>query len=115
MEMENVYLARQPIVDRAGELYGFELLFRGGENINAQGVDGMLATSTVMGNVLNELGIQQVLGRLRGFLNVDSRFLASQLPDLLSPQQIVLEILESTMVDDALVDRCRELRKRGFE
>ena len=112
--MENLYLARQPIVDRNGELYGFELLFRQGEGpINV--TDDMRATSTVMGNVLNEMGIQQVLGRLRGFLNVDAQFLASELPDLLRPERIVLEILESTVIDAALIDRCGELRKRGFE
>ena len=112
--MENLYLARQPIVDRNGELYGFELLFRQGEGpINV--TDDMRATSTVMGNVLNEMGIQQVLGRLRGFLNVDAQFLASELPDLLRPERIVLEILESTVIDAALIDRCDELRKRGFE
>ena len=112
--MENLYLARQPIVDRNGELYGFELLFRQGEGpINV--TDDMRATSTVMGNVLNEMGIQQVLGRLRGFLNVDAQFLASELPDLLRPERIVLEILESTVIDEALIDRCGELRKRGFE
>jgi EAL and modified HD-GYP domain-containing signal transduction protein len=112
--MENVYLARQPIVDRNGELYGFELLFREGEGPISI-TDGMRATSTVMGNVLNEMGIQQVLGRLRGFLNVDAQFLSSQLLDLLRPERIVLEILESTVIDEALIDRCGELRKRGFE
>src|SRR5687768_15699789 len=112
--MQNVYLARQPIVDRDGELYGFELLFREGEGpINV--TDGMLATSTVMGNVLNELGIQQVLGRLRGFLNVDAQFISSQLLELLPPERIVLEILESAIIDEPLIDRCRELRKRGFD
>lgn len=115
MEIENIYLARQPIVDRTGALYGFELLFRSGDGANPQHMDGMLATSTVMGNVLNELGVQQVLGRLRGFLNVDGRFLSSQLLELLSPEQIVLEILESTTIDQALIDRCRALRERGFQ
>ncbi len=112
--MENVYLARQPIVDREGDLYGFELLFRAGDG-PAEVSDGMRATGTVVGNVLNEMGIQQVLGRLRGFLNVDTQFLSSQLLDLLRPEQIVLEILESAAIDGALVDRCRDLRERGFE
>lgn len=114
MELENIYLARQPIVDRNGELYGFELLFRAGDGVRPQDVDGMFATSTVMGNVLTELGVQQVLGRLQGFLNVDARFLSSELLELLSPEQIVLEILETTQVDEALIDRCGELRQRGF-
>lgn len=115
MVIENVYLARQPIVDRNGGLYGFELLFRDGVGPMSAGMDGMLATSTVVGNVLAEIGLQQVLGRLRGFLNVDAQFLSSDLLELLTPRQIVLEVLESTPVDAPLVERCMALRAKGFD
>ncbi|MFO7189285.1 MAG: EAL domain-containing protein [Pseudomonadota bacterium] len=113
--IENVYLARQPIVDRDGELHGFELLFRNDATHTNAISDGLHATGVVVGNVLNELGLQQVLGRLRGFLNVTGDFLHSEWLDLLSPERIVLEILESTPVDAALVERCRTLSERGFE
>jgi EAL and modified HD-GYP domain-containing signal transduction protein len=115
MAIEQVYLARQPIVDRKGDLYGFELLFRDGAGPMAPGTDGMWATSTVVGNVLNEIGLQQVLGRLRGFLNVDAKFLSSDMLELLTPQRIVLEVLENTPIDQELVDRCMALRARGFD
>lgn len=115
MQYDNIYLARQPIVDRKGGLYGFELLFREDQSADATVEDNMLATSKVLGAMLDELGIEQVLGRLRGFLNVNAQFLSSGLPDLLAPGRIVLEILETTPIDEALIERCRALRARGFD
>jgi c-di-GMP-related signal transduction protein len=112
---EFVYLARQPVIDRAGQLYGFELLFRRGDTGASDVKDGMQATSTVLGHVLTEMGMAQVLGKLRGFLNVNADFLHSELVDLLQPERMILEVLECTQIDDALLDRCAELRKRGFE
>lgn len=115
MSVDNIFLARQPIVDRRGELYGFELLFRRSDDNQSQIGDGMAATSTVIGHLLAEMGLAQVLGRMRGFLNVNAAFMASDLVDLLSPARIVLEVREDTVLDAAFIQRCQELRARGFE
>jgi EAL and modified HD-GYP domain-containing signal transduction protein len=115
MSIDNIFLARQPIVDRQGELYGFELLFRHSDVNQSQIGDGMAATSTVIGHLLAEMGLAQVLGRMRGFLNVNAAFMASDLVELLSPDRIVLEVLEDTFFDAAFIERCRELRARGFD
>lgn len=112
---DNIYLARQPIMDREGQLYGFELLFRRGDTAHSDIKDGMQATSTVLGHVLAEMGLAQVLGKLVGFLNVNADFLHSELVDLVQPERMVLEVLESTQIDDALLRRCTELRARGYK
>lgn len=112
---DQIYLARQPVIDRAGQLYGFELLFRRGDTTSSDIKDGMKATSTVIGHMLTEMGVAQVLGKLRGFLNVNADFLHSELVDLLQPERMILEVLECTQIDDALLNRCADLRKRGFD
>src|SRR5262245_40713880 len=102
-------------MDRAGQLFGFELLFRRGDTAGSDFKDGMQATSTVLGHALTEMGLAQVLGKLTGFLNVNADFLHSELVDLVQPERMVLEVLESTPIDEPLLERCAELSKRGYQ
>src|SRR5438094_833045 len=82
---------RQPIVDLNQELVGFELLFRPTATDSVQVDDDMLATSTVISNAFTEIGLDQVIGDVDGYINVDADFLLSDLIDALPPGQIVLE------------------------
>lgn len=110
----NIYLARQPIVDRESRLVGFELLFRrGAENVFVE-VDGQVATSSVAIGALSEFGADAVLSDNAGFINCNADFLMSDALELLPPDKIVLEILECTAADDALIKRCMELKSKGY-
>jgi c-di-GMP-related signal transduction protein len=108
---DEIHLARQPILDRGGRLYGFQLAIAqadGGE------VDEH-ATPEILRYVLGDLGLEQVLGSLRGFLAVDSEFLHSELVELLKAERMVLELDAATIFDDALLRRCEDLQKRGID
>lgn len=114
MSLENIYVARQPIVNEAGDLKGFELLFRSTEQNEAHIADSIDATSTVVANVFTEIGISEVLGDYDGYLNVDTEFLFSELIEALPPKRIVLELLETKLLEDATLQRLRELRAMGY-
>ncbi|MDQ6619015.1 MAG: EAL domain-containing protein, partial [Pseudomonadota bacterium] len=114
MSLENIYVARQPIVDAQKELTGFELLFRSTEDNAADIADSIDATSTVVANVFTEIGIAEVLGAFDGYLNVDTEFLFSELIEALPPKRIVLELLETRMLEEPTLERLRELRSRGY-
>jgi len=113
--MQNIFLGRQPIVDRNGELVAFELLFRSAPSGPANVTDGMAASASVIVNAFGELGLQRVLGDRRGFINVDTDFLMSELVNLLPVGQVVLELLETVEFDERTVARCRDLKNKGFE
>jgi EAL and modified HD-GYP domain-containing signal transduction protein len=113
MDAQNIYLARQPIVDRAGELVGYELLFRSTEGDSATHDDSVLATSTVVANAFAEIGLAQVVGPLVGHLNVDNEFLFSDLVEVVPPDRIVLELYEKKVDGDTLA-RLEALRKLGY-
>ena len=115
MPAQTIYVARQPIVDVAKELVGFELLFRSSTADNTAHIsDSIDATSEVVANVFTEIGISEVLGEHDGYLNVDTEFLFSDLIEALPPERIVLELVETKMLDDGTIDRLRELRARGY-
>lgn len=111
---QDIYLARQPIVDVAQSLVGYELLFRSAPIENADHDDSILATSTVVANVFGEMGLGEVVGSVDGYLNVDSEFLFSDLVESLPPDRIVLELLEQRALDQPAEERCRELRRKGY-
>jgi EAL and modified HD-GYP domain-containing signal transduction protein len=111
---QDIYLARQPIVDDDKTLVGYELLFRSAPMDVANHDDSVLATSTVIANVFGEMGLGDVIGEVDGYLNVDTDFLFSELVEALPPERIVLELLEERVLEAPTEQRCRELRKRGY-
>jgi EAL and modified HD-GYP domain-containing signal transduction protein len=111
---DDIFLGRQPIVDRAQQLHGFELLFRNSLANHAAVTDDKAATSTVIVHTLSEFGIDNVLGGFSGFINCDASFLMSDAIVLLPPDRVVLELLESTVSDAEIQRRCLELQSLGF-
>jgi c-di-GMP-related signal transduction protein len=111
---EDIFLGRQPIVDRAQQLHGFELLFRNSLANHAAVTDDRAATSTVIVHTLSEFGIDSVLGGFSGFINCDASFLMSDAIALLPPDKVVLELLESTVCNADVQRRCLELKALGF-
>lgn len=111
---DQLFLGRQPILDRAQRLYAYELLFRNGQHNAADVTDGVQATATVIANAFSELGVEAALGNCRGFINIDEAFLFSDLIELLPKHAVVLEILETVPPTSAVVERCKALKEAGF-
>jgi c-di-GMP-related signal transduction protein len=111
---DQLFLGRQPILDRNQQLFAYELLFRSGSHNFADITDSVAATSTVVANAFSELGIVDALGSYRGFINVDLEFLFNDVIELLPPQSVVLEILETVPPTEGVIDRCRLLKQAGF-
>jgi c-di-GMP-related signal transduction protein len=108
------WLGRQPILDRTSATVAYELLFRSGDANRASITDGRMATARVISHAFGELGLAQVLGDCRGFVNFDAELLMSDTVELLPPERTVIEILETVPITPLVVERCRELRERGF-
>ena len=111
----DVFVARQPIFDRARELFGYELLFR--SNAISSQFDGTAdesATSQVIANSLFSIGLENIVGGNRAFINFNDGLLRGGLHTMLPRKQIVLEILESVKPDTDLIALCRNLRKEGY-
>jgi c-di-GMP-related signal transduction protein len=110
----NIFLGRQPILDREQSIVGYELLFRSADTLHANIGDHANVDSFVISNVLSNFGIQEVLGKHKGFINVTGELLMSDLLEILPREQTVIEILETVELSDELLHKCRELKERGF-
>ena len=108
-------LGRQPILDREQRTVAYELLFRSGDTPSALVTNDMQATASVIHHAFGEMGVQAVLGKHLGFINISTDMLLSDLVELLPKTQVVLELLETIRVTEAVIERCRVLKQRGFK
>ncbi len=112
--MRDIYLGRQPILDREQRVVAYELLFRAGNTGGAQVADDVQATASVIQHAFGEMGVPTVLGSQLGFINISTELLLSDLIELLPKQQVVLELLETVTASEVVVERCRTLKQQGF-
>ncbi|GJL73928.1 EAL and HDOD domain-containing protein [Nitrosomonas sp.] len=113
--MDDIFLGRQPILDRKQNLVAFELLFRLDGVAEANVTNHICATANVIVNAYGAFGIQEVLGKQRGFVNVDAELLMSDVICMLPSSNVVLEIMESVNITDKVVQRCIELKQMGYQ
>jgi len=108
-------IGRQAIVSRTEEIVAYELLFRSPRApARADVQDDVQATSSTILNTISCFGTQAIMGRHRGFVNVDADLLMSDALEILPPALFGLELLEHAAVTPPMVDRCRELKAKGY-
>jgi len=113
-DKQQIYIGRQPILDRRSNLVAFELLFRSGVEKDAHVTDDVIASATVISNVIGSLDIDEVIGKYKGFINLDAFLLKSDTIELLPRDRVVFELLETIHIDADIIARCKELKSRGF-
>lgn len=115
--MEKVYIGRQPIINKNETIYGFELLFRSGatKSANINITEGTGATATVLVHSLNDLGLNNLTGKKKAFINVNFEILSSGFCELLPGENTVFEILEDVKVTHALIDICKSIKSKGYK
>lgn len=110
-----MFIARQPIFNKAMKIYGYELLFRAKLNAREYGdTTPGSATAVVLGGLF-EQGIEQVVGAAKAFVNFDYEFIMSDTIELIDPDTLVIEVLETVKVDDLLIERIKYLKRKGYK
>ena len=113
--MENFFIGRQPILDRDKNLVAFELLFRSSNENLANVTHDLYATANVIVTAYGKLGIERILGKRRGFINVNAELLMSDAINLLPSKSVVLEILRHEALTSEVIARCCELKEIGYQ
>ncbi len=111
---KDIFLARQPILNRSQMLVAYELLVS--HSIPDQ--VGNIGNSSVVAEVLaciSALDLEIVIGDSVGYLGVDSFFLMSDAIQCLPQKKILLEIPESIEATPEVIARLIELRQSGFK
>lgn len=115
MSSSDIRVSPQPIRNRNRQVAAFELLHRHGDAVAAQVTDDALATANVIHLVYDDgERRRRLLGGLPGFINVDAEMLFSARIESLPSRQVVLELLETVQIDERILCRCADLKRRGF-
>ena len=88
---------------------GYELLFRPSAEEVPAPFDGNRATAQVIINTVTEIGLENILGKHRAFINFTDELLIDGTARLLPPNQVVLEVLEDAVVNDGLVESLTQI------
>jgi len=112
--VREVYVGRQPILDRTLSVLGYELLFRqNADAVRAAATDDR-ATGRVIVNTFAEIGLDRLVGPRLAFVNVTRPFLVGTLPLPFAASDVVLEVLEKTALDDDLLAGLQHLTATGY-
>jgi len=111
----DVFVARQPIFDRKGEMFAYELLYRRtGAHTVADGITADVMASEVLVHTFLNIGLDRVTGGARAFINCTRDMLLSGVYRLLDPKSVVIELLESVQADEEVVAAAKTLVQEGY-
>ncbi|WP_178862879.1 EAL and HDOD domain-containing protein [Thiomicrorhabdus cannonii] len=114
-KLVDVFVGRQPILDREMNLFAYELLFRGNSEDNrALVVGGDSASAQVMLSAFGDIGLPEVVGDRRAFINFTEGLLNPEYEAFFPRRHIVIEVLESVEVTPHLIASLQHLKQKGF-
>ena len=113
--MNELVIGRQPIFNSRLDVVAYELLYRSLSQPNqAAFLDGDQATTNVILNTFSEMGLDNIVGQGKAYINATRNFLLGKYPIPLPPNRVVLEVLEDIPIDQPLIDALQNLAKAGY-
>lgn len=109
-----VHVGRQPVYDRTANVVGYELLFRADQDATSASQNGTEASSQVIVSAFTDFGLDQLVGKRLGFVNLTRDFLVGTLAVPFDTELAVLEVLETVDVDTAVVAGVAALAGAGY-
>jgi c-di-GMP-related signal transduction protein len=108
------FIARQPIFDRHGKVYAYELLFRSGLHNYFDCDDQDHAAASVIANSRLLFGLNEMTSNSKAFVNCTRKVLLEDFMTVLPKEQAVVEILEHVEPDEEIIEACRRLKQLGY-
>ncbi|RDL42815.1 diguanylate phosphodiesterase [Marinomonas piezotolerans] len=115
MNYHNVAIARQPIIDNKLSTVAYELLYRrDAQAAEADVYDQVGATAQVITTSLLDLGLHNLVGTGKAFVNFPRGYLINPSGVPLPKEHTVIEVLESAGFDAVLLASLRRWRNAGY-
>ena len=109
--MKNVFIGRQPIIDKNENLFAHDILYRDA-NKKVQ-VQDRHTSASVISNVLNRFGTG-LLGKRRGFVRIDEKFLLNDIIFSIPSEFFVFALISRISMSERVVERVQQLHEKGY-
>ncbi|TCS38697.1 EAL and modified HD-GYP domain-containing signal transduction protein [Paucimonas lemoignei] len=106
------FMTRQPVLDRRQEAVAFDLSF-----YSADSQDNQAGSGAVIQQILahfNELDLVKTVGELRGFIDVDSATIMSDVFTHIPRTKFIFNLDAAVPITDELLARLSQLQGQGF-
>lgn len=110
----DIFVARQPILTREEDVFGYELLYRNSKENSFTEIDGDVATTDLLLNSFLGIGNEKLSQGKKLFINFTRNLLLKRVPCLFSPEKIIIEILEDVEADEEVVKVVAEFKSLGY-
>lgn len=113
--MRCIYMARQSIFNKHNRIFGYELLHRENEqNYFIPNSPNKNYTCELISNAMLTFGISNIAKGKYAFINFDRDVIMSDIPFLLNPNEMIIEILEDVEIDEELLERLKRLKEKNY-
>ncbi|HTC50065.1 MAG TPA: HDOD domain-containing protein [Candidatus Aquilonibacter sp.] len=112
-EKPKAWLARQPILTKDGEVFGYELLYRASVEATHFESDAENATYAAI-DTLNVLGLDVVCDGRLAFINCTHEMLLKDYFLLLPPDKVVIEVQETVPADESVLAACQRFKQKQY-
>ncbi len=112
--LDQRFVARQPILDRDKNIYGYELLFRSGFQNYFDFPDQDKAAIRLIADSFLLFGVEELTGGAKAFVNFTAETLTMDFGTVLPPDYAVVELLETVEASKQTLDACRRLKDLNF-
>lgn len=112
--VNEVFVARQPILDKNKNLYAYELLFREGLKNSYTATDGDYSSLRVMLSSFILIGLNSLTGGNKVFINFTKNLLLENIATIFPNTLLTVEILENMDIDNDLIEVCNNLKNDGY-
>ena len=109
---DQTHIARQPILDARGQVYGYELLFRATREATSF-VEPGHASARLISDVVTGPGFDALSDGKRVFLNMSADVLLADVSGLFDPERVVLELPATLPATPEIAAMCARLHEHG--
>ena len=106
------YMVRQSIMDANQKVLGYEMRYCD-DNLNA--TDDENAAANAVSNMLTQVGNDSLTGNKPVFLNFTWNLLERKVPEMFSPDKLIMVVEDSILIDPKSNDTIIEYRKNGYK
>jgi len=110
---QNIYIAKQPILNGDGEIFAYELLYRDSE-ISSNIKSRKQATASVLSSTLNKFGINKLLGEHKAFVKADEEFILNNVVSSIPKEYFIFALQLDGEVSKKINKRIELLHSEGY-